>query len=115
MIDVLYETFTILGERWHLVLLGIDQWKIALDKYCKYGIIVNVKNLFNNRHADQFEKIGPVFQFAYWMVVREVSGAAPAPHDTDDDTMNMWLNTVYYYLQHEYETMEVCAMIYYLL
>ena len=41
------------------------------------------------------------------MVVREVSGAAPAPHNANDDVMNAWINSVYFYLQNEFEVMEV--------
>ena len=64
-------------------------------------------NEFFFRHAEQIQQIGSVFQLARWMVVNEVSGAAPAPHDAGDDLMNAWVDTAYFYQKGDFDVFQV--------
>ena len=44
------------------------------------------------------KQFGSVFKLAYWQTVWEVSGAAPAPHDAENEVMDKWINSIYWVL-----------------
>lgn len=52
------------------------------------------------------KQFGPVFKLAYWQTVWEVSGAAPAPHNADEEQMDRWINSIYWVIS-ETEVLQV--------